>query len=313
MCVYNEERFISEALDSLLEQTFQDFEITIVDNASEDATEQICRHYMSRDGRIRYFRNTANVGGARSAKRAFAESSGKYFMWAAGHDLWHPNYISECVAVLESDPQVVLCYAQVVVIDDKGNQKQLIEDAVDTRSLDAFNRCRATMWGLSRIPICDPIYGLIKSDALGRTGLVRNVWWPDNLILIELSLNGAMAQVRKPLYCRRTVRNPAKDVAVWTERYLERLDPENSKKRVILTYSRMCYEYFKIIRCSDFSVPQKLKLFVDAFSSIASRWWRGMVFHDFICAPIRLFFGCRAVYEFKRCVYGLAKGVNLYK
>jgi len=312
MCVYNEERFISQALDSLLSQTFQDFEIIIVDNASQDATEQICQDYRSRDSRIRYFRNATNVGG-KSAKLAIDKSSGKYFMLAAGHDLWHPDYISECLNVIESDPHVILCYAQVVVIDRNSNQQQLIEDAVDTRSLDAFNRCRATIWGLSRIPICDPIYGLMNLDCLRRTGLVRNVWGPDNLILIELSLNGAIAQVKKPLYYRRTNRDPAKDVALWTEKYLERIDPQNGKKRIMLTYSRMCYEYFKIISHSDFSALQKLKLFVDAFASISHRWWRGMLFHDFICAPIRLFFGHRAVYVFKRCVYGLARSVNLYK
>jgi glycosyltransferase involved in cell wall biosynthesis len=313
MCVYNEERFISQALDSLLSQTFRDFEIIIVDNASQDATERICQDYISRDNRIRYLRNAANIGGAKSGKLALTKSSGRYFMWAGGHDLWHPSYISECLNVLESDPQVVLCYAQVTVIDANGDPQELIEDAIDTRSLDAFNRCRATMWGLSRIPICDPINGLIKSDSLRRTEPARNVWGPDNLILIELSLDGAIAQIRKPLYYRRTVRNPAKDVALWTERYLERINPQNREKRVLLTYSRMCYEYFRIIRRSGFSVPQKLMLFLDALASICHRWWRGMLFHDFICAPIRLFFGRRAVYVFKRCVYGLAKSVNLYR
>jgi glycosyltransferase involved in cell wall biosynthesis len=312
MCVYNEERFISQALDSLLSQTFRDFELIIVDNASQDATGQICQEYRSRDNRIRYFRNATNIGG-KSGKLAIAKSSGKYFMLAGGHDLWHPDYISECLNVLESDPQVVLCYAQIIVIDYGGNEQQLIEDAVDTRSLDAFNRCRSTIWGLSRISICDPIYGLIRSDSLKRMELARNVWGPDNLILIQLSLDGAMAQVKKPLYYRRTNRDPTKDVALWTERYLERIDPENRRKRLMLTYSRMCYEYCRIIRQSDFSVPQKLRLFVDAFASICRRSWRGMLFHDFVCAPIRLFFGHRAVYMFKRCVYGLAKSVNLYR
>ena len=312
MCVYNEERFISQALDSLLSQTYRNFELIIVDNASEDATGQICQDYQSRDNRIRYFRNAANIGGAGSSKLVLAKSSGKYFMLAGGHDLWHPDYISECLNVLESDPQVVLCYAQVLVIDQNGHHQQLVKKAIDTRSLDDFDRCRATIWGLSRIPICDPIYGLMRTDSLRRAGL-RNVWGPDNLILIELSLNGAIAQVKNPLYYRRMNRNPSKDVALWTEKYLERIDPENIKKRIVLTYSRMCYEYFKIISRSDFTIPQKMTLFVDAFASICHRWGRGMLFHDFICAPIRLLFGHRAVYEFKRCIYSMARNVNLYK
>jgi glycosyltransferase involved in cell wall biosynthesis len=312
MCVYNEERFVRQALDCLLSQTFKDFELIIVDNASKDATGQICRDYKSRDKRIQYFRNSTNIGG-KSATRAIARSSGKYFMLAAGHDLWHPDYISECMAVLESDPQVVLCSAQVAVIDHNDHQQQLIEDGIETRSLDAFNRCRATIWALSRIPFCDPIYGLINLDSLRRTKLVRNVWGPDNLILVELSLHGTMAQVKRPLYYRRINRNPTRDVASWTEKYLERIDPRNHKKRVLLTYSQMGYEYCKTIAHSDFSVRQKFRLCIDSFASICHRWWRGMLFHDFICAPIRLLFGRRVVYVFKRCVYGLAKSVNLYR
>lgn len=313
MCVYNEERFVAQTLDSLLAQTFRDFELIIVDNASDDATEKICRDYMARDDRIRYFRNAANLGGARSAQRAIGESSGRYFVFAGGHDLWHPDYLSECLTVLDSDPQVVLCYAQVVVIDYNGNEQQLVEDALETRSLDAFNRCRATIWGLSRISICDPAYGLMRSESLKRTGLVRNVWGPDNLMLFELSLDGAIAQVKRPLYYRRVNRDPTKDVALWTERYLERLNPENRRKRLMLTYSRMCYEYCRIIAHSDFSVRQKIRLCVDSFASICHRWGCGMLFHDFICAPIRLLFGHQAVYMFKRCVYGLARSANLYK
>jgi glycosyltransferase involved in cell wall biosynthesis len=313
MCVYNEERFISRALDSLLAQTFQDFELIIVDNASEDATERICEDYRSRDSRIRYFRNAVNGGGASSAQLAIARSSGRYFMLAAGHDVWHPDYISECVRVFESDPQVVLCSAQVVVIDRNDNRQELIEDGIETRSLDAFNRCRATIWALSRIPFCDPIYGLIKTDSLRRTELARSVWGPDNLILVELSLHGTMAQVKRPLYYRRINRDPTKDVALWTEKYLERIDPRNRKKRLLLTYSHMGFEYCRIIAHSDFSVRQKFRLCIDSFASICHRWWRGMLFHDFICAPIRLFFGRWAVYIFKRCVYGFARSVNLYK
>lgn len=312
MCVYNEQRFISRALDSLLAQTFKDFELIIVDNASEDATEQICQDYRSRDGRIRYFRNATNVG-IKSARLSLAKASGRYFMWAGGHDLWHTDYISECLNVLEKDPQVILCYTQVIVIDRNDNQQELIEEGIDTRSLDDFDRCRATIWGLSRIPFCDPISGLFRSDFLRRTELVRRVWGPDNQMLVELSLNGAIAQVKKPLYYRRINRDPTKDVALWTEKYLERIDPRNRKKRVLLTYSQMGYEYCKIIVHSDFSVRQKFRLCVDSFASICRRWWRGMLFHDFICAPIRLFLGHRAVYIFKRCVYGLARSVNLYK
>jgi cellulose synthase/poly-beta-1,6-N-acetylglucosamine synthase-like glycosyltransferase len=63
MPVYNADQFVDEALKSLVTQSFEDFELTICDNASTDNTQDICRAYGARDGRIRYLRNETNIGG----------------------------------------------------------------------------------------------------------------------------------------------------------------------------------------------------------------------------------------------------------
>src|SRR5688500_7627492 len=83
--VYNGERYLRETLDSLLNQSFADYELVIVDNASTDATEAIAREYADGDGRITYHRNPENVGAARNFNAAFEMTSGRYFKWAA-HD-----------------------------------------------------------------------------------------------------------------------------------------------------------------------------------------------------------------------------------
>ena len=68
MPIYSGERYIREALDSLLAQTFTDFELIISDNASSDRTESICREYAERDARIIYFRQEENIGAAGDRK-----------------------------------------------------------------------------------------------------------------------------------------------------------------------------------------------------------------------------------------------------
>ena len=78
MPVFNGEKFIAETLDSLLTQTYSDFELIISDNASTDNTEQICRKYASKDPRINYFRNKSNFGAAKNYNRVFKLSSGEY-------------------------------------------------------------------------------------------------------------------------------------------------------------------------------------------------------------------------------------------
>ena len=99
--VYNGERYIAETLDSLLAQTFHDFELIISDNASQDRTEEICRSYASTDTRVRYVRNATNLGAPRNYRRAFELSSGEYFRWANCDDLFSPESLARCVEVLD--------------------------------------------------------------------------------------------------------------------------------------------------------------------------------------------------------------------
>lgn len=103
MPVYNGEPFIREALDSLLAQTFTDFELIISDNASTDGTEAICREYAAKDARIRYVRQVENRGAMPNFQFVLDEALGEYFMWAAADDVWLPKFIETCVKLLKTD------------------------------------------------------------------------------------------------------------------------------------------------------------------------------------------------------------------
>jgi glycosyltransferase involved in cell wall biosynthesis len=104
MPVYNGERYIREALDSLLAQTYTDFELIISDNASTDGTESACREYATKDARVHYIRQNENRGFASNFRFVLDKAEGNYFMWAACDDFWLPNFISECVSAMASAP-----------------------------------------------------------------------------------------------------------------------------------------------------------------------------------------------------------------
>src|SRR3989442_12666378 len=78
--VYNGDKYLRLALDSLLAQDYENFELIICDNASEDVSADICAQYARQDPRIRFHRNKTNIGAARNFNRVFQLSSGKYFM-----------------------------------------------------------------------------------------------------------------------------------------------------------------------------------------------------------------------------------------
>jgi glycosyltransferase involved in cell wall biosynthesis len=111
MPVYNGNPFIREALDSLLSQTFTDFELIISDNASTDATEAICREYASKDARIRYVRQPENRGASLNFKFVLDEAVGEYFMWAAADDVWSTQFVELTSAVLDSQSEVGLVFS----------------------------------------------------------------------------------------------------------------------------------------------------------------------------------------------------------
>ena len=94
MPVYNAQRFLREVLDSILAQTFTDFELIISDNGSTDATESICREYAARDPRVLYYPNDrVNHGPAWNYNRTEALARGEYFKWAAADDLLAPTLL----------------------------------------------------------------------------------------------------------------------------------------------------------------------------------------------------------------------------
>lgn len=106
MPVYNGAKYIREALDSLLAQTFTDFELFISDNASTDATQSICEEYSRLDTRVRYVRQTNNKGALANFQFVLDQSRGKFFMWAAADDLWDKRWIETVYAHVRDNEQI---------------------------------------------------------------------------------------------------------------------------------------------------------------------------------------------------------------
>lgn len=119
MPVFNGEKYIREALDSLLTQTFTDFELIISDNASTDDTQAICEEYSRRDPRILYTRQIENMGILFNFQFVLDKAKGEYFMWAAADDRWDANWI-ESVYTHLLGKKCTACFAGLKTIDSNG-------------------------------------------------------------------------------------------------------------------------------------------------------------------------------------------------
>lgn len=119
MPVYNGEKYIIEALQSLLAQSFFDFELIISDNCSNDSTESICREFAAVDSRICYIRQVENKGALANFLFVANEARGAYFMWAACDDRWSPFWIERIYHSIVSERNLA-GFGQLVHIDESG-------------------------------------------------------------------------------------------------------------------------------------------------------------------------------------------------
>lgn len=117
MPVYNGDRFISKALDSLIKQTYPNWSLLISDNASEDKTAEICKKYCEMDSRIKYILQNKNMGAPANFKYLLDKAESEYFMWAAADDLWHPDFLLSCVNSLDKNKDAGMAFCNIVNID----------------------------------------------------------------------------------------------------------------------------------------------------------------------------------------------------
>lgn len=198
--VYNGEDFLAEAIDSILAQTFTDFELIISDNASTDGTRTLCEAYASRDPRVRYHRNERNIGATQNWYLVHKLSSAKYFASAAHDDAYEPEYMRACIDLLECDPTVVVCHTKSMVINERSEVIGAFDNATDTTSPHAHERLRRLL-GVDCA--CLQLYGVIRSDVLGRTQMFSGYYTADWNTLAELCLLGKIVELPRYLFRHR--------------------------------------------------------------------------------------------------------------
>jgi len=270
MSVRNEARYLARTLDSLLVQDFQDFELIIFDNASEDDTRSICLAYAAQDTRIHYNRNEEDIGMA-NLSRVLGLASGRYFMFAAGHDLWHPTYISRCIEILEANPQAVLCYSRTMLIDSNNDTLGLTPDQIDTRNMSAAERYRYIIWKLSW---CNMFYGIFRADVLRKIRSFKPLLGFDHAVLAELALRGEFVQIPEPLFYRRKNRED-EDPEAYKQRVLCGLDPRNSwksKKSYSELRRELALEHLTVVLHAPITYREKMALISETVYCFATRW-----------------------------------------
>jgi glycosyl transferase family 2 len=198
--VYNGANYLAQAVESLLQQTYPNWELILSDNGSTDATEAICRAFAVRDSRIRYHREPSNRGATWNFNRVVELARGPLFRWAAHDDVCAPELLERCVAALAANPRAVLCHPRTRVIGPVG---ELLGDYGIRLRTDA-DRVGPRFHDLICVDhACFPIFGVIRMEVLKRTPLLGQYVGSDRNLLAELSMHGPFHEVPEFLFLRR--------------------------------------------------------------------------------------------------------------
>jgi glycosyltransferase involved in cell wall biosynthesis len=240
--VYNGERYLARALDSILAQDFGDFELIISDNASTDATQDICETYVRRDRRITYSRLPENLGAARNYNRVVHMSTGELFKWAAHDDLIRPAFLSRCVDAFNAfrlPPTIV--HPRAEFIDQNGLVIAPDMDRMHASSDYSWIRAFQTLQAMNMVA---PVAGVFHKETLKRTGLIGSFMGSDYVLLLEAGLLGKIIQLDgEPLFQRRIHPEMSRKANLSDRDVLHWFDPQarqnlSPRRKLYLEYLR---------------------------------------------------------------------------
>ncbi len=291
--VYNGERYLRFALDSILSQTYKDFELIISDNASTDTTKLICQEYAARDPRIRYFRNLENVGAAENFNLTFELAKGVYFKWAAADDVLSPTFLEECVNVLDDHPDVVLAYSKVNRINPGGEIDGVYDYEMRVNAPAAHTRFHDLIMVNH---FCIAVFGVVRREVLARTPLIAKFVGSDRTLLAEIGLRGKLCEVPAYLFHRRdhpqasTRLFPKYNRLIW-------FDPSKSC-HLNLIYWRVGFEYVLSVLRVQMPLAEKLQCLRTSAQWFTSR--RRQLSDDIKAAILQVLPFTRFVLQFSR-------------
>lgn len=268
--VYNGEEFLKKAIDSLLSQTFEDFELIICDNCSTDSTQLICETAAKQDPRVSYHRNERNVGAAGNFNKVVELARGDYFAWANHDDLWADSYLEKCVAKLDEDETVALVYAQSAKIDANGlvvgelRKKLGLTNAAPARRLKQYHDLfieidRRKGWHEDAIEgLWIPVYGLMRISALQQTPKIGSYISSDTILLEELLILGRFNEIDETLFFKRDHPGRSMRASVSYDKRIDWFTGDTKKSKLIFPKWRLLYERFKVIGRVDLPIGQKM-------------------------------------------------------
>lgn len=241
--VYNGEKYLALAIESILAQTMKNFELIICDNGSTDSTPQICKEFAEKDSRIRFYQNATNIGASGNHNKTLKLARGEYFVWGSYDDIRHPEYLEKCCAVLDQQPDASACHSKTQYIDADGNETLRQEVILDIANPDPVRRFQEMIRMDHKVEM---ILALMRTELMRKTKGLAPFSDSDRVIMAEMCLHGKIIMVPEYLFYRRE--HDENSSKAYTSRHTRMawFDPKYAGK-ITFPNIRQFYEYIQSI------------------------------------------------------------------
>jgi glycosyltransferase involved in cell wall biosynthesis len=254
MPVFNGAATIKSSIECLLAQTFGDFELVVSDNASTDSTGDVVRELAARDGRIRYLRQSENIGVNRNYTFVARVSRGEYLKWASASDWCAPTLLERCLAALEQESDAVLAAPRTRLFQSDLSEARDYPDDVeilDDTPLQRFHHL------LDSMRLNNAMNGLIRQSALRRTNLLDPYQGSDLVMMGHLALLGKFRLIDARLLYRRM--DPAGATALQDAATVRHYHYPTPSAGALFQHARHHLGWFRTVATAPMPVDQRLK------------------------------------------------------
>ena len=252
MPAYNAEEYIAEAIESILNQTFKDYEFIIVDDCSTDNTWQIIKKYIKKDSRIKAHKNEKNLGIAGNRNKLISMAKGDYIIWQDADDISMPYRLEKQYKFMEENPEVGILGGWLQFFNKNGNlsvRKYATDDKVLRRKIFIYS------------PVAQPA-AIIRKKLLDEVGKYDLKYPPaeDIDMSFRIGVKCKFANLPEIIIKYRENNNSA----TFTKLKKIELDTIEIRKKYVknpmykITFFDQIYNFIQYI--SIFTIPPKLKI-----------------------------------------------------
>jgi glycosyltransferase involved in cell wall biosynthesis len=253
LAVRNGAGVVGRCIESILSQDFTDLELVVSDNVSDDGTIGLVEGYARSDPRVTVAVNEVNIGSQPNMKRTLELSRGTYFRWISADDWLEPGCLAACMRALDSRPEALGVTTGFTIHTEDGATRYEDYRGEFPTSPDPARRFERMLWffhaGDAKY---DPVYGVLRRDALMRAHPLRPSERADWLVCAELALMGPIVHLPERLA------NRSRSYPVGSDRaaFRRRLDPRG--ERLKASPVRLYRELYALAVMADLT-PEQLR------------------------------------------------------